>query len=50
MPRLFREHGATWAGLENGRADGCRPSDFPDAWHSDASCSAKLRKRLDAAK
>jgi hypothetical protein len=49
MPRLFRVNGAKWISLENGRADGCRPSDFPDAWHSDASCSAKLRDRLDQA-
>jgi hypothetical protein len=49
MPRLFRRNGAKWIHLENGRTDGCRPSDFPDAWHSDAACSDKLRGLLDKA-
>ena len=49
MPRLFTGQGFMWAGLWNGRALGCRPSDFPDAFHSDAACSARVRARLDAA-
>jgi hypothetical protein len=49
MPRIFAEQGFAWAGLWNGRALGCRQSQFPDAFHSDAACSARLRARLDAA-
>ena len=50
MPALFAREGATWAaGISDGRALGCRPSDFPDAFHSDAACSARVRARLDAA-
>jgi hypothetical protein len=49
MPRLFAQEGFAWAGLWNGAALGCKPSDFPDAFHSDAACSARVRARLDAA-
>jgi hypothetical protein len=49
MPALFARRGFTWAGLWGGRADGCRASDFPDGFHSDAACSAHVRARLDAA-
>ncbi len=48
MPRLFAQEGFTWAGLWNGAALGCTPSDFPDAFHTDAVCSDRLRARLDA--
>jgi hypothetical protein len=49
MPALFARQGFTWAGLWDGRALGCKPADFPDAFHSDAACSARVRTRLDAA-
>ena len=49
MPKLFAQEGFRWAGLWNGRALGCRPSQFPDDFHSDAACSARVRDRLDAA-
>ena len=48
MPRLFAREGFTWVGLWDGQALGCRSADFPDAFHSDAACSAKVRARLDA--
>ena len=46
MPVLFRGHGFTWAGLWN--LD-CPARDFPDAFHTDAACSARVRRALDAA-
>lgn len=49
MPRLFKREGFVWAGLWDGRADGCRRSDFPDQFHSDAACSDRVRVRLDEA-
>ena len=49
MPQVFAHAGFTWAGLWDGQALGCRRSDFPDAFHSDAACSARVRARLDAA-
>jgi hypothetical protein len=49
MPALFARQGFTWAGLWDGRADGCTASEFPDAFHTDAACSARVRERLDAA-
>ncbi|HEY4412301.1 MAG TPA: hypothetical protein VGN06_04825 [Gaiellaceae bacterium] len=49
MPRLFASDGFTWAGLWDGRALGCSGSDFPDQFHTDQACSARLRARLDAA-
>ena len=49
MPRVFARHGFAWAGLWNGRADGCTRSDFPDEFHSDAACSDRVRIRLDEA-
>jgi hypothetical protein len=48
VPALFRREGFSWAGLWDGRADGCTAADFPDGFHSDAVCSAKVRARLDA--
>jgi hypothetical protein len=47
IPRLFGAEGYTWAGLWNGQALGCSPSDFPDGFHSDAACSRRLRAGLD---
>jgi len=49
MPELFKGYGFRWAGLWDGAALGCRASDFPDAFHSDAVCSGRVRARLDAA-
>jgi hypothetical protein len=49
VPRLFREEGFTWAGLWDGAKLGCRPTDYPDGFHSDAACSSRLRARLDRA-
>jgi hypothetical protein len=48
MPSLFRRHGFAWTPLWDGAALGCRPGNYPDAFHSDASCSARLRRALDA--
>jgi hypothetical protein len=47
MPALFARSGFSWAGLWDGRADGCRASDYPDGFHSDAACSDRVRARLD---
>jgi hypothetical protein len=49
VPSLFHRQGFAWAGLWNGSADGCTVADFPDGFHTDASCSARVRARLDAA-
>jgi hypothetical protein len=43
MPRLFKRYGFAWVGL----GVSCPAADFPDAFHSDAACSARLRDRLD---
>jgi hypothetical protein len=47
MPQLFRRHGFAWAPLWNGAALGCGPGDYPDAFHSDAACSVRVRRALD---
>jgi hypothetical protein len=49
MPRVFGNEGFEWAGLWNGAALGCTASDFPDAFHTGAACSDRVRARLDAA-
>jgi hypothetical protein len=49
MPRLFARYGFVWAGLEDGRRVPCRASEFPDAFHTDRACSARVRERLDEA-
>jgi hypothetical protein len=49
MPQLFARYGFAWVGLEDGRRLGCRPDQFPDAFHSDAACSRRVRDRLDEA-
>ena len=48
VPRLFAHYGFTWVDTTNGSKLGCRPGDFPDAFHSDARCSARLRAELDS--
>ena len=45
IPAVFREYGYAWIGL----GASCPESAFPDEFHSDARCSAKLRPRLDRA-
>jgi hypothetical protein len=47
MPKLFARYGFAWVDTTNGSTLGCRPRDFPDAFHSDARCSARLRAELD---
>ena len=49
MPQLFRQRGFRWVDTSNGVKLGCKPSDFPDAFHSDARCSALLRYALRTA-
>jgi hypothetical protein len=49
MPRVFARYGFGWAGLEDGRRVPCRASEFPDAFHTDRACSARVRERLDEA-
>jgi hypothetical protein len=49
MPRLFARYGFAWAGLEDGLRVPCRASEFPDAFHTDRACSARVRRRLDEA-
>ncbi|MHB8469089.1 MAG: hypothetical protein ACYDCH_04950 [Gaiellaceae bacterium] len=48
MPRVFARYGYAWLPLEDGRSLACRARDFPDAFHSDAACSRRVRARLDA--
>jgi hypothetical protein len=45
MPRLFSEYDDPWLGL----AAKCPVADFPDEFHTDATCSARVRARLDEA-
>jgi hypothetical protein len=45
MPQLFHRYGDSWIGL----GVRCPGSEFPDEFHSDAECSARLRDRLDEA-
>ncbi len=49
MPRVFARYGFTWVSLEDGRRLGCRSNQFPDAFHTDAACSLRVRDRLDEA-
>lgn len=43
MPRLFARYGDTWVGSPAQCGDG----HFPDGFHSDAACSARVHARLD---
>lgn len=45
MPALFHRYGDAWIGL----GVRCPPSQFPDEFHTNAACSARLRARLDEA-
>jgi hypothetical protein len=49
MPRLFARYGFRWLPTQDGARLGCRTSDFPDRFHSDARCSDRLRAALFAA-
>jgi hypothetical protein len=44
VPRLFD----VWVDTSDGAKLGCRPSDFPDAFHSDARCSRLLLRKLQS--
>jgi hypothetical protein len=44
VPRLFD----TWVDTSDGAKLGCRPSDFPDAFHSNARCSRLLLRKLQS--
>jgi hypothetical protein len=45
MPALFARYGDAWVGL----GVSCPASEFPDEFHTDGVCSARLRRRLDDA-
>ena len=45
MPALFHRAGGAWIGL----GVTCPGAQFPDEFHSDATCSKRLRRRLDEA-
>jgi hypothetical protein len=49
MPRIFHRYGFTWAHVEDARTVPCTAAEFPDGFHTDAACSARVRARLDAA-
>jgi lysophospholipase L1-like esterase len=50
MPRLFARYGYRWLDLRDARSIPCRQSDFVDGgYHTDAACSMRMRRRLDAA-
>jgi len=50
MPRLFHERGFVWLDLSDVRSVPCAQSAFADGgFHANAGCSAKIRRRLDAA-
>ncbi len=46
---IFARYGFGWAGLEDGLRVPCRGNEFPDAFHTDRACSARVRARLDEA-
>jgi hypothetical protein len=47
IPALFDERAFRWVDTVDGAKLGCRSSDFPDLFHSDARCSGLLRDALD---
>lgn len=50
MPKLFARYGYRWLDLRDARSIPCRQSDFVDGgYHTDAACSMRMRRRLDAA-
>jgi hypothetical protein len=50
MPKLFGRYGYRWLDFRDARSIPCRQSDFVDGgYHTDAACSMRMRRRLDAA-
>ena len=50
MPGLFARYGYRWLDLRAAGSIPCRQSDFVDGgYHTDAACSMRIRRRLDAA-
>lgn len=50
MPKLFRRYGYGWQDFRNAGSIPCSQSDFVDGgYHTDAACSMRMRRRLDAA-
>jgi hypothetical protein len=50
MPKLFARYGYRWLDFRDARSIPCRQSDFVDGgYHTDAACSMRMRRRLDAA-
>lgn len=50
MPTLFARYGYRWLDFRDARSIPCRQSDFVDGgYHTDAACSMRIRRRLDAA-
>jgi lysophospholipase L1-like esterase len=50
MPKLFRRYGYGWLDFRNAGSIPCSQSDFVDGgYHTDAACSMRMRRRLDAA-
>jgi len=50
MPRLFARYGYPWLDFRDARSLPCRQSDFVDGgYHTNAACSMRMRRRLDAA-
>ena len=50
MPKLFGRYGYRWLDFRDARSIPCKQSDFVDGgYHTDAACSMRMRRRLDAA-
>ena len=50
MPKLFARYGYRWLDFRDARSIPCPQSDFVDGgYHTDADCSMRMRRRLDAA-
>lgn len=49
VPVLFRRRGFRWLDLRDARTVPCTAAEFPDAFHTDAACSRRIRARLDRA-
>jgi hypothetical protein len=50
MPRLFHDRGFAWLDLSDVQSVPCGQNAFADGgFHADAGCSARIRRRLDAA-
>ena len=50
MPKLFGRYGYRWLDFRDARSIPCPQTDFVDGgYHTDAACSMRMRRRLDAA-